>query len=115
MLYELLSPYSERVGTGYPEINLGAVARYLGLLAAAESSWDDAERHFEQALEVNQRIGARPWLALTQEDHARLLRARGHPRDGEKATELFEAAVSTYRELGMKGPLASANSHIPAP
>jgi len=109
-LYELLVPYSERVGTSYPEISVGAVARYLGLLAAAESRWDDAKRHFEDAIDVNSRIGARPWLAHTQENYSRMLRAHGHARDEEKATELFETAVSTYRELGMTGPLASATA-----
>ena len=79
VLYEFLSPYRERVGTSYPEISVGAVSRYLGLLVAVESRWDDAERHFEDAIEVNRRIGARPWLAHTQEDYARMLLARAAP------------------------------------
>ena len=41
VLYGLLSPYRERVGTAYPEINLGAVSRYLALLAAGEKRWSD--------------------------------------------------------------------------
>ena len=108
MLYELLFPYSGRVGAGYPEINLGAVARYLGLLAAAEGRWDAAERHFEEALEINRRIGARPWLARTQEDYAQMLRSRGGSGDLARASELLDAAVATYHELGMTGPLARA-------
>ena len=35
-------PYRERVGTSYPEINLGAVSRYLALLAANDRRWADA-------------------------------------------------------------------------
>ena len=42
VLYDLLMPYRERVGTSYPEINLGAVSRYLALLAANERRWADA-------------------------------------------------------------------------
>ncbi len=115
LVYELLSPYSERVGTSYPEINVGAVSRYLGLLAAAESRWDDAKRHFENAIEVNRRIGARPWLAHTQEDYARMLRAQGRAGDDDRAGQLFDAAVATYRELSMAGPLARAIADGPNP
>jgi DNA-binding SARP family transcriptional activator/tetratricopeptide (TPR) repeat protein len=110
VLDEFLSPYAGRVATSYPEIGLGAVARYLGLLAMAESRWDDAARHFERALEVNGRIGADPWLARTQEDYARMLRARGRAGDESRAKELFDAAVDTYRELGMAGPLGRATA-----
>jgi tetratricopeptide (TPR) repeat protein len=110
VLYELLSPYPDRVGTSYPEISVGAVSRYLGLLATAEARWNDAERHFEEASEVNRRIGARPWLAHTQEDYARMLVARGDAGDAENAARLLDEAVATYRELGMAGPLAKLES-----
>jgi tetratricopeptide (TPR) repeat protein len=110
ILYELLSPYPDRVGTAYPEISVGAVSRYLGLLATAEARWNEAERHFEDATEVNRRIGARPWLAHTQEDHARMLLARGNGSDAENAARLLDEAVATYRELGMAGPLAKLQS-----
>jgi tetratricopeptide (TPR) repeat protein len=108
VLYDLLSPYPDRVGTAYPEISLGSVSRYLGLLATLLDRSNDAEVHFERALEVNSRIGARPWLAHTQEDYARLLLEHGRAQDRERATELLEAALATYRELGMAGPLAKA-------
>jgi DNA-binding SARP family transcriptional activator len=110
LLYESLAPYRERVAAGYPEISLGAVSRYLGLLAAAGSRWDDAERHFEDAIEVNHRIGARPWLAHTLEDYARMVLARGDRGDAERAARLLDEAVAGYRELGMAGPLAKLES-----
>jgi DNA-binding SARP family transcriptional activator len=110
VLYELLSPYQERVGTAYPEISVGAVSRYLGLLATAEARWYDAERHFEDATEVNRRISARPWLAHTQEDYAHMLLARGDAGDAENAAGLMDEAVATYRDLGMVGPLAKLES-----
>ncbi len=47
---------------------MGAVARYLGVLAAAAGRRADAERHFTQALTLNRRIGARTWLARTEAD-----------------------------------------------
>jgi hypothetical protein len=65
--------------------------------------WDDAELHFEQALEANARMGARPWLARTQLDFARMLLARDETGDRERAQELRDKAVATYRDLGMDG------------
>jgi tetratricopeptide (TPR) repeat protein len=112
VLYELLSPYADRVGTSYPEMNLGSVARYLGLLSATEARWEDAERHFTDALDVNRRIGALPWLGHTQDDYARMLLARGEVRDVERAGHLLDDARATYRELGMAGPLAKLAASV---
>lgn len=75
-LYDLLLPYSDRVAISYPEISIGCVARYAGLLAASMERWEDAERCFEEALEVNRRIGARPYVTYTQQEYAGMLRAR---------------------------------------
>ena len=108
LLYELLSPYADRVGTAYPEISLGSVARYLGLLAGMDSQWEEADGHFTNALAVNRRVGARPWLAHTQEDYARMLLARGDQADSDRAMQLLRQAIATYRELEMHGPLATA-------
>jgi DNA-binding SARP family transcriptional activator len=101
ILYELLLPYGDRVAVGYPEISTGAVARYLGLLATTMERWDDAERHLQDALKVNARIGARPWLAHTQHDYARMLLSRNATGDTEQAQLLASTAVATYRDLGM--------------
>ena len=60
-LYELLSPFGDRIAVSYPEISVGAVARYLGVAAAGLGRPSDAEGHFEKAIEINERIGARPW------------------------------------------------------
>jgi tetratricopeptide (TPR) repeat protein len=109
-LYELLLPYGDRVAVGYPEISTGAAARYLGLLAATTERWDDAERHFEDALQINARIGARPWLAHTQHDYARMLLSRDATGDTEKAQLLASTAVATYRDLGMQTYEASASA-----
>ena len=70
-LYEALLPYGDYVVITHPEINLGSAARYLGLLASAMGRADDAVRHLERALETNERLGVRPWLARTQADRNR--------------------------------------------
>src|SRR5206468_4109310 len=76
VLYELLDPWAAFNAADHPEGIRGSVSRYLGLLATTLERWSDAERHFEEALTMNERIGARPWLAYTQEDYARMLLAR---------------------------------------
>ena len=36
----MLLPFADRVAVSYPELSSGAVARYLGLLAAAMERWE---------------------------------------------------------------------------
>ncbi len=113
VLYEQLLPYADRVATGAPEISTGSVSRYLGILATTMSRWDNGARHFEDAIALNERIGARPWLALTQEDYAQMLLERDAPGDREKAQELLAQAVDAYRELGMETHAARASAAVP--
>jgi hypothetical protein len=86
---------------GHPEGSVGAVDRYLGLLAATMGRLDDAERHLSAAVEVNEGMGARPWTAHSQHDLAEVLRRRDGPGDRERAGELDRAARATAIELGM--------------
>jgi len=113
-LYRLLLPYGDRVALSYTEISTGAVALYLGLLAAVMKRWDDAQRHFEEALATNERIGAPGWLAHTQEDYARMLLERGASGDREKALKLLADALVIYRHLGME-TRADAVDRKPSP
>jgi DNA-binding SARP family transcriptional activator len=101
-LYALLLPYADRVAISYSEISLGSVSRLLGILASTSGHYDDASRHFEDALATNERICARPALARAQEDYARLLLRRGEAGDAERAGSLLESARTAYRELGMR-------------
>ncbi|MBI1884889.1 MAG: AAA family ATPase [Chloroflexi bacterium] len=109
-LYAVLLP-SARLNVALNEaICLGPASRYLGLLAAITSRWEEAEQHFERALEMNARMGARPWVAWTQHDYGRMLLARGRAADRRKALELLEAAMETARELAMKALLERAQA-----
>jgi DNA-binding SARP family transcriptional activator/tetratricopeptide (TPR) repeat protein len=107
-LYERLLPYADRVAISYPEISLGAVSRFLGILASTTGHYGEAAQHFEDALAMNERIGARPWLARTQDDYAHMLVRRGEPGDAKKARGLLDDARAAYRELGMRAPSSSA-------
>ena len=65
-------------------------------------NWEDAGRHFEDALTFDEKIGARPWLARSQYEYAWMLQERNRPGDREKAQELVNQALATFEELGMK-------------
>jgi tetratricopeptide (TPR) repeat protein len=103
-LYKALLPYADCVVITHPEVSLGSAARYLGLLASVIGRQDDAVSHYEKALETNERIGARPWLARSQADLTRTLLARAEPGDADRAGELARAALDTFRALGMEEP-----------
>ena len=80
----------------------GALSRYLGALATTLERWDDAARHYEDALAMNSRMYARPFLAHTQYQYATMLLARNQSGDREKAIELLGVALATTRELTMR-------------
>jgi DNA-binding NarL/FixJ family response regulator len=102
MVERLLRPLAGRVALdGYNCICLGPVDHYLGLLVAGTGRWDDAERRFTAALALNERMQAPINLALTQQEYARMLLARGGNGDLPHARELLEAARATYAALDL--------------
>jgi tetratricopeptide (TPR) repeat protein len=102
ILYQQLLPFAGRnIVLGYAIVSTGSVSRSLGVLAAVMSRWREAERHFESALEMNERMGARPWLAWTQHDYGRMLHERGRRGDVERAAHLLDQALRTAQELEM--------------
>jgi hypothetical protein len=105
-LYRLLLPWAAFNVADVPEAIRGSVSRYLGILATTTQRWHDAESHFDEALIMNERTGARPWLAHTQHDYALMLLTRNLPRKRERAHELVGAALATYRDLGMDSSAA---------
>jgi tetratricopeptide (TPR) repeat protein len=101
-LYELLLPYASLNAIAVPHTSLGSTSRPLGMLAALRGSFEDAERHFEEALRMDERMGARPWLAHAREEYARLLLRRDAGADRERAKQLLSQAHAAYDELGMQ-------------
>jgi len=103
-LYRLLQPYAElTVVVGNAIVCLGATSRFLGQLATIQSNWDDAEAHFNHALDMNGRMKAEPWLAHTRYQYARMLRRRGNSDDTSRASKLIAEALIVAQELGMHG------------
>src|SRR5439155_9119320 len=86
----------------------GSASRYLGLLAGALGRWEDAERHFEDAIEAHQRMGTRRWTGWGQYQYADMLLRRDGAGDRKKALSLLSQALDTAQELGMKALLERA-------
>jgi predicted ATPase/class 3 adenylate cyclase len=101
VLYDRLHPYGNHNATVPPELSRGSISRSLGILAAVMSNWPQAAEHFEHALEQNSRMGARPWVAHTSDDYARMLLDRDEPADRVRAEELLGSAQRACEGLGM--------------
>jgi tetratricopeptide (TPR) repeat protein len=100
-LHELLLPFGHLNAYSPPELCTGSVARYLGILAATAGRFDQAEGHFEEALDAHARMRARAWLVHTQHDYARTLLRRDGEGDRAKADRLLADAFTSACELGM--------------
>jgi tetratricopeptide (TPR) repeat protein len=101
ILYEQLLPFAGRHAIGHAEGSVGAVDRYLGLLAATRGELDAAIGHLEHAIVLNDSMGARPWTAHSQHDLAIVYRRRDFAGDHGRADELDNAARRTATNLGM--------------
>jgi tetratricopeptide (TPR) repeat protein len=112
-LYRLLLPYACLNAVNAGETIIGSVSRYLGIAAATMSRSDLAAQHFENALEANDRLGARPWVAHTLRDYGCMRLTRTEPRDGERAQQLLSQALAIYHELGMDAYAARTSSLLP--
>ncbi len=103
VLYDMLLPYRNRnIVIANAVICDGSASRPLGMLATVLERWGEAEELFQEAVEMNTRIGARPNLARTQYEHAVMLLARDEPGDRRRALELLDEALAIFQEIGMK-------------
>ncbi len=102
-LYQLLLPLAEAaVVLSFGTLYLGSAARALGILAATMGRWVDAEAHFEAALRVHRRVGARPSLAHVCVDYAAMLLARDASGDRVRAVALLNEALELAQAVGMQ-------------
>jgi DNA-binding CsgD family transcriptional regulator/tetratricopeptide (TPR) repeat protein len=101
-VYDRFLPYAgSNVMVGHLVSCYGAADRYLGMLAGVLGEWATAEAHFESALELNARLGARTWRAHTAFEYARMLLARRAGRDRTRAAALLGEAMSFAESLGL--------------
>jgi DNA-binding SARP family transcriptional activator/tetratricopeptide (TPR) repeat protein len=103
-LYELLAPYAGRPLTaGRAILSLGAVDRQLGDLAALLGRPDDAVRHYEAAVRLNDAMGMAPWAVHARFGLAAALAARGEPSRALRDEALAGAAALGLTGLSRRG------------
>jgi hypothetical protein len=100
-LYDRLLPYAERTSLAAGDGITGSMSGPLGLLAAVLSRLDEAEHHFDKAIEQSTRMGAWPSLAHNQFNLAAMLMRRDSTGDQERGVELLTHAASICDEVGM--------------
>ena len=113
VLYRLLSPYAGYAVVASEWASFGAASRFLGQLAATMGRWQEAESHFDQALAMNARMGAKPWLAHTQFQYAAMLLERCTAGDIERA-RISLTSLRPSRDNSACGRLRH-ESQLPAP
>jgi len=102
-VYELLLPFAGQNATAAHVGCLGSVSRWLGTLAATMGRLQEAEDHFEAALALNARLGARPLVASASYDYGRILLESNDPSHRTRARRLIERASLEAKALGMSG------------
>jgi DNA-binding CsgD family transcriptional regulator len=101
-LYPELAAYEGgNVMVGHLVACYGATDRYLGMTASVLGDWDRAERHFQAALALDTRLGARTWLAHTAYWYAHMLLARGTADDRSQARAQLGLVLGLARAIGL--------------
>ncbi|MCC6848319.1 MAG: AAA family ATPase [Deltaproteobacteria bacterium] len=98
-LYRHLAPFTPYNVVLPPMLVLAPVAHYLGRLAVVLGKDAVARRHFEDALALEHRTGARQYQALTQAAYGRVLTRASGPIDRERGTQLLAAGRAIADEL----------------
>jgi tellurite resistance protein len=85
--------------------------RVMGVAATLHHQWDMAETHFQTALEMAVRLGARLESARTSLDYARMLAVRDGQSDRPHAMALLDQARGLLTALGLR-PLAQRAAEL---
>jgi hypothetical protein len=95
-LYDLLLPFNGRVVTmDATFLCLGAVAHYLGMLAASLDRLDAARHHLEDAIRLNEAILTAPWTRRSRAALADLEQRRSQRSEAISTASLSAAARSS--------------------
>ena len=97
-LYEALAPFPKCIVMAGANASLiGSTSGHLGSLARLLGRRDDAAQHFDDALDVLGRLGARFFVAETELAYAELLAERDRPGDQAHALTLVNRALDMAR------------------
>jgi DNA-binding SARP family transcriptional activator len=92
-LRDRLSPWHSQIATIAITGGMGCVARVLGMLTAQLKQFDDSDRWYREALQIDQSMESPMHIAWTRTSWAAMLLTRGRPGDRQKAAELVEMAI----------------------
>jgi DNA-binding CsgD family transcriptional regulator/tetratricopeptide (TPR) repeat protein len=110
LLYPELAPQEgSNMLIGHMVACYGAADRPLGMLAATLGEWERAESHFERAMTLNRKLGARTWIAHTAYEYGRMLLRQGRDQR-DRAGELLGQAAALAEQIGMPALLARIRS-----
>jgi tetratricopeptide (TPR) repeat protein len=98
-LYESLASHAAGLNAMYIVID-DPVAQALGMLATTLGRYDDAERHFGEALTIGERFEAPAFLARTRLEWARMLTRRAGDGDPARAKTLATEALAAAESFG---------------
>jgi tetratricopeptide (TPR) repeat protein len=102
ILYELMLPHADAYVMGNGVGWLGPASFPLGVAAATAGMLEEAEGHFERALQVSTGNGWRLAIAYIQVHYATMLIARARDGDQARARTMAGAAAATAAELGLR-------------
>jgi hypothetical protein len=105
-VHRLLLPYADRtivISAPHPVVCFGSASLYVALVEATMFRWQEAENHFETAIDANSRLGARSLLAFTHVEYARMLLKQGRRGDRVRARGLLDRSAATATALELDG------------
>jgi tetratricopeptide (TPR) repeat protein len=103
-LYDLLDPLRRRflfIGLGVA--SFGSADRLLGRLSETMGRFEQAEAHFQVAVERNAAAGAHAWTAHSKLDYALLLARTGGAARRDYRVRMASEALETATDLGLVG------------
>jgi DNA-binding winged helix-turn-helix (wHTH) protein len=115
LLAPRLEPFAGRYAAGHTAAVRGAVDRYRGLLAWTLGDLDGADTLLAAAVDVEVRMDAAPWEAMTRADRARLALDRGG--DGGRALaarelDAADTALARRPAPGMRAFVADQRARL---
>ena len=107
LLLDRLSLYTQKT-TGLTWLT--CIARHLGAAAALLERYDEARKHYQEAIRVCTEMRFRPELALSRLQLAELLLDH-YPNEKKDALEHLDFAIKEFREMKMQPSLERALRH----